>query len=265
MLRTLVMLLVLAVAPLPARAQSSSSSHAATARSLFQEGVGLARRGEYAEATDRFRRAQALHPAAPVAYNLASALVHTGALVEASEVIEGLLRDPSLTDALRTAGEHLRAQITPRISRLTVRLSGDARGVTVELDAHALPDAAIGVTMPVDPGAHEIRAVRDGEQAARERVELSDGEARELVLDVAPRALPTPEVPRAAIEVTTAAPATTTDTAPASGGDDGVWIGVGIGVAVLAVGAIATTVGVLTTPGAGAPVSGNAMPGVLTW
>jgi hypothetical protein len=257
--------LLLSFAPARASAQSDPS-HAAAARALFQEGVGLARAGSYAEAIDRFRRAQALHPAGPVAFNLASALVHQGELVEASEMLARLLRDPSITRVIQTAAERLRAEIAPRLARLRVRVAGDAEGVRVELDARELPSAAVDVPMPVDPGAHEIVAQRGDEEVARERVELAEGESRELVLTIARREIPAPVVPRAALEAPPPRREEPSLTPVAvSGRDDGVWIGIGVGLAVLAVGAVTTTAVVLTMPQGPMPVSGNAMPGVLTW
>jgi tetratricopeptide (TPR) repeat protein len=260
MMRALLLALFFVLAPLPALAQSTEASQAATARALFQEGVALARSGDYAEATDRFRRSQALHPAAPVAYNLASALMHAGALVEATEVVEQLLRDPTLTDVLRTAGEQLRAQITPRLARLTIRLSGETEGVRVTLDALALRHAALGVPMPVDPRAHDVHALRGDEEVAHEHFELAEGESREVTLTIEAAEIPTPEVPRAAIEITPEE--TPTDAPP--GNDDALWIGLGIGAALVG-GAVATAVVLTTMPSGSGPVTGNATPGILTW
>jgi hypothetical protein len=263
----LIVLTIVLLAPSVSRAQAPDA-HAATARALFQEGVALARQGEYRDAIDHFRRSHALHPATPVAFNLASALVHAGELVEASEILAQLLRDPTITSVLRTAADRLRVEIAPRLARLTVRLSGDASGVLVELDGEELPGAAIGVPVPLDPGPHDVRAVRDDEEAQRERFELSEGERREVVLTIAPR--PIAEAPVAAppppVEaVFPSARRDAEDPVAAPSSDDGVWIGVGIGVAVLAAGAIATTVVLVTMPAGPTPVTGNAMPGVLTW
>lgn len=262
---TLVLAAALGATPmLVAHAQDGDSSRLAAARALFQEGVALARRGEYGDATDRFRRAQSLHPAAPISYNLASALEHQGALVEASEILERLLRDPALPRELATNVARLRERITPRLARLTLRLAGDPRGVRVELDERELPEAVIGVSIPIDPGAHALRAFRDEDEAGQSDIRLGDGESREVVLTLTAPPPLAREVPREAIVARPEPAPPSRDEAPAQG-DDGVAIGVGIGIAVLVVGAATIAGVVLTTPAAPAPVGGSAMPGVLTW
>lgn len=261
---TLTLLATLTIAPV-ARAQDDDPARVAAARALFQEGVTLARRGEYADATDRFRRAHALRPSAPIELNLASALVHQGALVEASEIFERILRDPSLPRAIRAQAERLRDELAPRLARLTVRLEGDASDVRVELDSRELEQAALGVALPIDPGAHEVRALRDGADVAVDRVELAEGERGELVLTIPAR----DEVPREALVVAPPAesPARTTgrDAPEPQGGDDGVVIVLGIVGALAVAGAVTAVAVVLTTEQTPTPFSGNAMPGVLTW
>lgn len=257
--RALALVLIVA-ASLPAvvRAQDDDPARAAAARALFQEGVELARREAYGDAADRFRRAYALRPAPSIAFNLASALTHEGRLVEASEVLARALRDPALDADMRTALQTQHAALAPRLGRLVVRVEGEPSGAAVQLDGRELPPEAHGIALPVDPGAHEATATRDGAEVARAGAEVGEGARAEIVLSV-----PAPQV--AAIDpVRDAEPIDTTP--PAGGGDDGVWIGVGIGIGVIVVGAVVTTAILLTQDsGTMAPVTGNAMPGVITW
>jgi hypothetical protein len=240
-----------------AHAQEDDPGRVAAARALFQEGVALARRGEYEQATDRFRRAQELRPAAPIAFNLASALAHQGVLVEASEILQRLLRDPSVTGELRDSVERARQEIIPRLARLTVRLEGDPQDVRVEIDTRELPAAAIGVALPVDPGPHDVRAQRDGADVARDRIELAEGALGEVVLTIPARSV-------ASEAIVGGLPAADGDAAQ-SNGDDGVAIALGIVAAVAVVAGVTVTAVVLTAPQTPESVSGNAMPGVLTW
>jgi hypothetical protein len=264
---TLAVALVLFSFAMPARrvaAQDADPSHVAAARALFQEGVALARRGEYESAVDRFRRAHALRSSPPIALNLATALVHTGRMVEASEIFERLLRDPTLARDLRATVTRERNELAPRLARLTVRLEGDPRGVAVEIDRRALPDAAIGVAIPIDPGAHEVVATRESAAVASERIELAEGASSELLLSIPPMA---EVVAAGGLDVGVGDHAATDDarSAASSGSDDAVWIGVGIGVALAVGAAAAVTAVVLTTPASPMPVGGTTMPGVLTW
>lgn len=230
----------------------------AAARAAFLEGVALARTGDYAGAEDRFRRAQVLHPAPTVAFNLASALVHRGGLVEACEILEGVLRDPASTEELRAQARRQRDAITPRLARLTLRLDGPVAGVRVEIDAREVRLAALGVAVPIDPGLHEVRALREGRDAASDHIELAEGESRELSL-----VIPSPELhlERILEEPTTPAPPPPI----VASGDDTLMIVLGVSVGIVAVAAITTTAIVLTLPSAPAEVSGNTVPPVLTW
>ncbi|UJR78437.1 tetratricopeptide repeat protein [Sandaracinus amylolyticus] len=272
---TLTLLTTLLLAP-AAHAQDPDPARGAAARALFQEGVGLARRGDYAEAIDRFRRAQALRPAAPIAYNLAAALAHEGELVEAAELLERVLRDPSIPPQLRASAERQRDQIAPRVGRLTVRLEGDHGGVRVHIDERELPEAMVGVPVPIDPGAHEIRAMRDGEDVAHERIEIGEAERREVALTIPARVVPrealtvaparassSERVPEAALETSERDPVDRGSSG--GGGDDALVITLAIVGGVVVAGAVTATAIVLTSPQTPEPVMGNTMPGVLTW
>jgi hypothetical protein len=230
----------------------------AAARALFQEGVALAHSGDYAGAADRFRRAQQLRPAPSVAFNLASALVRQGSLVEASEILEGVLRDPASSPELLTSARRARDELVPRIARLTLRVDGPSAGVRVEIDAHPLSDAAIGVSLPVDPGLHEVLALRDGEVAARDRVELTEGENRELALVVPPPVF----VPETIFDMEPSPPPASP---PPPASDDALWIALTTGIIVVVGAAAATTAIVLTLPSGPPAFSGNTSPPVLTW
>jgi hypothetical protein len=66
----------------------------ALARALFEEGITLADRGDWTGAADRFGRAHSLKPTSGTAFNWASALAETGQLMQASELLESVIRDP---------------------------------------------------------------------------------------------------------------------------------------------------------------------------
>lgn len=245
---------MLSAAPPIALAQVHPSQSAA-ARALFDEGVTLARAEDYVAASDRFRRAYALRPSPPIAFNLAASLVHLGALVEASELFARLARDTTATDALRSSARAQRAEIEARFAYLTLRVTGGLGAMHLELDAHALPPSVLDVEIPVDPGEHDVRLLREDEEVSRAHLRLADGEHREVLLAeeetlaLEPRTEPAPTEPLAA-------------PAP-SGNDDGVFIGVGVGVAVVA-GAVILVV-LFALPAPSDVVLGNTMPGVLTW
>lgn len=253
----LLLCLTLSAAPPIATAQVHPSQSAA-ARALFDEGVILARAEDYLAASDRFRRAHALRPSAPIAFNLAAALVHLGALVEASEIFARVARDPTATDALRSAALTQRTAIEARFAYLTLRVPGELGAMRLELDAHPLPSSVLGVEIPVDPGEHDVRLLRDADEVARAHVRLAEGEHEELLLGaeeaVVVEVVPEPVLPPEPLS----AP-------PPPGNDDALFIGVGVGVGVAVAAGVVLLVVLLAQPSPNAVVVGNTMPGVLTW
>jgi hypothetical protein len=252
--------LVLACA-LSARAQDEDPS--ALARSLFRDGVALARAERYEEAAERFRRAYEIRATPAIAFNLASALSHLGRLVEASEWLERILRSPELDADLRSATELQLEELRPRLARITIHLRGDAEGVTVRVDARELPAAAIGIAVPIDPGAHAIIARRGGQEVARGSVDVAAGASAEISLDVPERERePEPARPVVPPEALTVTPERDE---PARSDDTGIWVAVGIGIA-LAVGGAAVAIGVVASqPSMEAPIAGNTSPPILEW
>ncbi len=229
----------------------------ALARSLFQEGVELARTERFEEAADRFRRAYEIRQAPAIAFNLASALARLGRVVESSEVLQQVLRAPDVTADLRAAAELQLSELAPRLARVTVRTTGDLDDVRLQLDERDLPAAAIGVAVPIDPGAHVARALRDDREIAREELEVAEGQSVELTL-----AIPARSAPAEALRVDP-------DPAPMGGAppsdDSGIWIGVGVGIAAVVIAGVVVSAVLLSAPGAPAAIPGNTNPAVLEW
>jgi hypothetical protein len=169
------------LAPAQIAAQGDATRDA-SARALFDEGVSFVERADWPQAEDRFRRALALRDSPVIAYNLASTLSEQGKLVEASELLRKLGRDPGLDSDLRKSSGDLQAQVTPRIARVRVRVENAAPGDVVELDGAALMDAQLNVEIPIDPGSHELQLQREGTTAASRPFELADGTSVEVVL-----------------------------------------------------------------------------------
>lgn len=173
-----------------AHAQSGSGDAAksAAARALFEEGVQLTDAGKWPEAADRFRRALVLRGSPVIRYNLATALIESGRLVEGSELLREVERDESLDAKLRSDARTRLAVVSPRIGRLTIELDGPSEGSTVMLDDMELASVQIGVGVPVDPGLHHARVIRAGEDVDSADVELANGASQVLVLRTEPKA-----------------------------------------------------------------------------
>lgn len=231
----------------------------ALARSLFREGVELSDGERWAEAADRFRRSLALRDSPIVAFNLGTASMHTGRLVEAVELFRRASRDEDAPERLRAAARQHLGELEPRLARLTVEVTGPRETVALELDGHAVMAARIGVGAPADPGHHVLRALRGGEEVARAEVDVAERGEATLRLEVpaqpADAGVPVEEAAERPAILELADP-------PPSDDSLAIWLGT-IG-AVLAVG-IAVTIAVVVVDGQGSapPIEGNLGPPVI--
>ncbi|HKU42146.1 MAG TPA: hypothetical protein VJR89_28500 [Polyangiales bacterium] len=161
---------------------AQDASRDASARALFEEGVGLVEHADWAQAEDRFRRALALRDSPVIAFNLASTLSERGKLLEASELLRKLQREPSLDAELRKSASDLQAQIAPRIARVHVSVENAAPGDSVQLDGAALLEAQLNVDIPIDPGSHELQLMRNATAIDTKIFQLQDGSSTQLQL-----------------------------------------------------------------------------------
>jgi hypothetical protein len=252
--RAAVLAVLLSAFASPVGAQSPSEVSAA--RALFREGLEHANAGRWDEARQRFERSYGIAPRLPTLLNLAGAQVQSGRLVAGAESYRRFISEAQRGREARMVGQarDALAAVEPRIAQITVSAPGLGREDAILLDGETLAPAAIGVAVPVDPGAHTLVVRRGETERAREAVELREGERREVTLrvpiDLEVPAEDTPPDEPAAIEE-----------APASD-DTMIWVGVGIGAAVLVV--VAVVIGVVfAVEESGAPYTGNLGPGVL--
>lgn len=185
-----------------ASAQSSSAANVdpatiAAARSLAVEGVKLAQDGRCDEAIDELERAEQLFHGPIVLAQLGQCYVQVGRLVEGSEALRAVLREPLADDAsdtLKRAHSAARATLETtkdKIATLTIRVHVD-EGVEaqVSIDGKAVPPALLGVARPTDPGEHRLEASAPGYRAAQRTVTLEPGatETLDVALEIDPNA-----------------------------------------------------------------------------
>ncbi|MBX3275376.1 MAG: hypothetical protein KF729_34235 [Sandaracinaceae bacterium] len=182
-LRVLLALLALGSSVAAAQPAAPDPATRAMARALFEEGVAFVDAADWGAARERFGRALALYDSAVIRFNLARADAELGHVVESAEHLRDVIRRADASAEVREAARELLTTVEPRIARLRVRLEGVAdevrRGETL------VPRAALDAPMPVDPGTHELVALRDGEEVGRASITLAEGEAGEVVLRAA--------------------------------------------------------------------------------
>jgi hypothetical protein len=171
----------------------------ATARALFEQGVELADKGDWSGAADRFERSDKLRHSPVVAYNLANAWVELGRLVEAAEVLRQIDKDPGAKPDVKKDARALLAQLEPKIATLVVEVQSNPPPDDVRVNDRPLPEAALGVPTPIDPGSVVV-TVNDGNQVLwTKRVEVTPGGTERITItlpkqqvEAAPAVVPTP-------------------------------------------------------------------------
>ncbi|HEX6764676.1 MAG TPA: hypothetical protein VF103_04345 [Polyangiaceae bacterium] len=174
----------LSAVALPVRAQTSGSNKAA-AEALFSEGRSLASSGKCAEAIPKFQASQKLDPGVGTLLNLAECYEQVGktasAWAEYREVI-ALARSAGSKEREELATQRAKA-LEPKLSRLAIKVAGDAQGITITRDGEALEAAELGVAIPVDPGSHAIEASAPGKQKFTQTIEVG-AEADSKVVEI---------------------------------------------------------------------------------
>ena len=245
----------------PASAQDRpSDSEMAAARQLFQSGLRHARQGEWEDARGDFERSYDIAPVPTTLLNLAGAQVQTGQLVAGAESYRRFLSRATSGRAARyrEQAETALAAVEERIPRLVIGAHGIREGDLLMVDDAEVSQGVMGMPLPVDPGEHTLRVVRNGEPVAEERVTLAEGEEKRVALDVpAPAELPT--VAEASPSEPSSVPL---EDAPGEGGSllASPWLWTGVGAAV--VGAVVIAL-VLASGGEEEPYVGNLGPGMV--
>jgi len=186
-----------------------SAADRATARELASEGYFALQDKRYADAADRFRRADALVHAPTLTLDWARSLVGLGQFVEAQERYELIIREgidpkapPSWKRAMTDAKAEL-ATLKPRLAWLTITVKG-SNDAQVTIDGFAVPAAAIGVRRAVNPGAREVAIGATGFLGQHQKLSLVEGQEGSVVFELVPdpdqQASPAVLVPKVAVE-----------------------------------------------------------------
>lgn len=198
----------------------------ASARLLADDALALYDKGDCRDAAPKFLRAHDMVRVPTLAFYAGKCLEKIGRLVDASEAYLAATRDeiepgaPTTVKQAQTDAATARAALLPRIPTIEVVLDASATGATVALDGKRLPDAAIGVKRPIDPGHHVAKFTRGAAVGSREFA-VEEGDAGQVRL-----AFPATAATSAAVP------------AISSGVGPGPWIVGGVGVAGLLVGSV---------------------------
>jgi hypothetical protein len=180
---------------------AQSEEDMAGARAAATEGAQAFSEGHFKDAIDLFGRAESLVHAPPHLLYLARAHEKLGHLVKAHELYNKIVREKlsdsapaAFKDAQQQAADAIQ-KVEPRLARLTIRVEGGAGKNAVKMDGEPVSAALVGVSRPVDPGAHTVEAVADGFRAAPQKVNLEEGGRATVTLKLA--ADPNAKLPQA--------------------------------------------------------------------
>jgi hypothetical protein len=190
-----------------ARAEDASAAETAAARSLAVDGLKLAQANNCAEAVPKLERAEKLYHSAVVASRLGECYVSVGRLVEGTEVLRKVLREPQPADATPALTKALdRAQrvldaAKPKIAGLTVKVT-TVPDMRVKIDGNVVPNALVDTEVPTDPGEHTIEVTAPGFLKTTSRIGMGEGDKKSVTMNLARD--PNAVVPAAPVEAAAA-------------------------------------------------------------
>jgi hypothetical protein len=249
-----------------ANAEEDSATETAAARSLAVDGLKLAQAGKCDEAIPKLERAEKLHHSAIVLSRLGECQVSQGKLVEGTEMLRKVLREPlpaNPSPALSKAYERAQTVLDaakPRIAGLTISVSAPPGAeLRLLIDGVVVASSLVDSELPADPGEHVVEASSPGYLKATARVTLTSADKKTVSLKLeadpnAPAAMPLSQGPEAkpmptgagsanAVVLPPAAPQPVPEKAPSRAAAYVAW---GVGLAGVGVG---TAFGVMTLKG----------------
>jgi hypothetical protein len=177
---------------LPSGAAFGASRDTGAADELFRQGQALVATGQYAVACARFDESYRLDRATGTLLNLADCQAHLHKVASAVANFRAALDElPSSDDRVAYATAQI-AALSPRVPHLTLHVHAKAK-VTVLRDGIELGGSSLEVSLPVDPGPHDVVVRAPGHIDRAYRVEAHEGEAKELTVEPDPTAAPLPK------------------------------------------------------------------------
>ncbi len=178
--RSSVVAFVVAIA-MAKSALAQGDPSASRAQQLFDEGVKLLERGEWADACAKLSESHALDPAGGTALDIGFCEEKRGFLASAIAAYQDALRlarADGRADRIAVAEEKI-AALGKRTSRVRVKLApvvASLPGVAVAVDGKPIAGADVDTPVPVDPGKRVVTVRATGKRAASREVWIS-GEA----------------------------------------------------------------------------------------
>ena len=181
-------------------AEEDSATETAAARTLAVDGLKLAQAGKCDDAIPKLERAEKLHHSAIVLSRLGECQVNAGKLVEGTEMLRKVLREPlpaNPSPALSKAYERAQTVLDaakPKIAGLTISVPSPPSDLRLTVDGQIVASTLVDSELPADPGDHLIEASAPGFLKATSHVTLGSADKKTvtLKLEADPNAPPPP-------------------------------------------------------------------------
>ena len=167
------------------------------ARQLFADAEKDEDAYRWRDALEKLRRVAAVKRTSGVRYHIALCEEHLGRLAAALDEYTAASEEAQSEDAqdvLRLVGPRI-ADLSPRVPRLTLRVTPDAPGAVVTVDGARVPQAMLGAALPLDPGDHRVDAKATDRAPFSRMVTLHERDATTLEVKLLPAAPPAPAPP----------------------------------------------------------------------
>jgi hypothetical protein len=146
--------------------------------------------GNLEEACASFAESYRLDAAVGTLLNQARCEELRGRLADAWEHYQAAVELLGASDGRRTVAQERVAALETRVPRLTLRLKAPPPGVRVLRDQVELREASLGMALPLNPGPHVIEVHAPDRAPRLYRLQIAEGERKELTLDPGPRKVP---------------------------------------------------------------------------
>lgn len=189
--------LVVLAQPVVARAEPTAADKA-LAEALFRDGKKLMDEGQVADACPKFAESQRIDPKPGTLLNLAVCHEQEGKTASAwAELTEVVSVSTAMGQEERAEFAKTRAlKLEGRLSRLLLEVTTAVPEMRIKLNQRTLSAAAVGSSIPVDPGDYTIEVTAPGKKAWSERLTIEAGPStKKLVIPVLADAAKGPSEP----------------------------------------------------------------------
>jgi hypothetical protein len=224
----------------------------AAAEALYKKGLADMKAGRYETGCPALAESVRLDRRAGALFTLAECEAKWGKLARAVADYDDFLAwvarmspaDQSQQSERQSLAQKQRERLGELVPHVTLELPPDApSGVSVELDGVALNRPAIGIALPVDPGAHHVVVRTDAGHRSERTFEIKQGESQRVSLALPQEQEAAPATPPAASGAAPPPPRRAErpiSTEPAAGSGTSTWtyVAFGVGAAGIAVGGV---------------------------